>query len=90
MLVRFKLMAVFVAAVTVSAAPVFAQEALEKCYGVALAGEAECEAGACVGKSTVDYQGNAWSMVTTGSCTTMELPEGRMGSFEPLDRDPPK
>jgi len=68
-----------------------------KCYGVSLAGENGCAAGpgtSCAGTSTVDYQGNAWSLVDEGSCTTAALPndmEGhaRMGSLEALERDIP-
>jgi len=63
-----------------------------KCYGVALAGENDCKAGAgttCAGTSTVDYQGNAWTLVEAGSCESMELPGDRMGSLEPLERDLP-
>lgn len=70
--------------------PAAAQEAKEKCFGVSLAGKNDCAAGAgttCAGTSKVDYQGNAWSLVPAGTCTTMELPEGRMGSLEKLDRD---
>ncbi len=66
--------------------------AQEKCYGVSLAGENDCAAGpgtTCAGTSTVDYQGNAWTMVPAGTCVSMELPEGRMGSLEALDRDLP-
>jgi uncharacterized membrane protein len=71
-----------------------AQE-MEKCYGVALAGQNDCAAGegtTCAGTSKVDYQGNSWKLVPAGTCTTMELPAGsdgmaRMGSLEPLDRD---
>ena len=65
---------------------------MEKCYGVALAGENDCAAGpgtTCQGTSTVDYQGNAWKFVDGGTCASMELPDGRMGSPEPLDRDVP-
>jgi len=65
---------------------------MEKCYGVAMAGENDCAAGpgtTCQGTSTVDYQGNAWTFVDGGTCATMELPDGRMGSPEPLDRDLP-
>ena len=72
-------------------APAQAQEN-EKCYGVSMAGENECAAGpgtTCAGTSTVDYQGNAWKLVPAGTCETMELPEGRMGSLEALDRDLP-
>jgi len=64
----------------------------EKCYGVALAGENDCKAGAgttCAGSSTVDYQGNAWTLVDAGTCESMELPGDRMGSLEELDRDLP-
>jgi uncharacterized membrane protein len=64
----------------------------EKCFGVSLAGENDCKAGAgttCAGTSTVDYQGNAWTLVDAGTCTTMELPDDRTGSLEELDRDLP-
>jgi uncharacterized membrane protein len=65
---------------------------MEKCFGVAMAGENDCAAGpgtTCQGTSTVDYQGNAWKFVDGGTCATMELPDGRMGSPEALDRDLP-
>ncbi|SFC11834.1 DUF2282 domain-containing protein [Tropicimonas isoalkanivorans] len=65
---------------------------MEKCYGVALAGQNDCAAGpgtTCAGTSTVDYQGNAWDLVDAGTCESMELPDGRMGSLEPLERDLP-
>lgn len=78
------------AVLAAQAAPGFAQEAKEKCFGVALAGKNDCAAGAgttCAGTSKVDYQGNSWTLVPAGTCTTMELPEGRMGSLEALDRD---
>jgi uncharacterized membrane protein len=77
------------AALAASVAPVSAQSQ-EKCFGVALAGQNGCAAGegtTCAGSSKVDYQGNAWSLVPAGTCTTLELPEGRMGSLEKLDRD---
>lgn len=75
------------------AAPAAAQEAKEKCFGVSLAGQNDCKAGAgttCAGTSKVDYQGNAWTLVPAGTCTTMELPDGRMGSLEEIDRDLPQ
>jgi uncharacterized membrane protein len=65
---------------------------MEKCFGVALKGQNDCAAGpgtTCQGMSTVDYQGNAWKFVDGGTCATMELPGGRMGSPEALDRDLP-
>ncbi len=69
----------------------------EKCFGVSLAGENDCAAGpgtTCAGTSAVDYQGNAWSLVPEGTCTTMEVPAAmdgtaRMGSMEALERDVP-
>lgn len=67
------------------------KDGMEKCYGVALKGQNDCAAGpgtTCQGTSTVDYQGNAWKLVKTGTCTTMELPGGRKGSLEALTRDP--
>ncbi len=64
----------------------------EKCYGISLAGENDCKAGAgttCAGSSTADYQGNAWTLVDAGTCASMELPGDRMGSLEELNRDLP-
>jgi uncharacterized membrane protein len=64
----------------------------KKCYGVAKAGKNDCAAGkgtSCAGTSKIDYQGNSWSLVPKGTCLTMELPDGRKGSLEPLDRDLP-
>ena len=77
-------------------APAFAQSK-EKCFGVSLAGKNDCAAGpgtTCAGSSTVDYQGNAWTLVESGTCATIELPDmadgtERMGSLEALDRDLP-
>ena len=69
-----------------------ADKKFEKCYGVAKAGQNDCAAGpgtTCAGTSTVDYQGNAWTLVDAGTCASMELPDGRMGSLEPLERDLP-
>jgi uncharacterized membrane protein len=56
----------------------------EKCFGVALKGQNDCAAGAgttCQGTSTVDFQGNAWKFVRGGTCTTIELPNGKHGSL---------
>jgi len=61
-----------------------------KCYGVSLAGKNDCAAGpgtSCAGTSTIDYQGDAWTYVAEGSCETAELPDGKQGSLEPLERD---
>lgn len=72
-------------------------QAKEKCYGVSLAGQNDCAAGpgtTCAGTSTVDYQGNAWTLVDAGTCADMDVPAmadgtARMGSLEPLERDLP-
>ncbi len=72
-------------------------EEMEKCFGVAMAGQNDCAAGegtTCAGTSKVDYQGSAWSLVPTGTCLTMELPSAadgtaRMGALEALPRDLP-
>jgi uncharacterized membrane protein len=55
------------------------QKDMEKCYGVALAGKNDCKAGkgtTCAGTSTVDYQGNAWSLVKKGTCEKIATPLG--------------
>ncbi|GAB4514564.1 MAG: DUF2282 domain-containing protein [Roseibium sp.] len=68
-------------------------QAKEKCYGVSLKGQNDCAAGpgtTCAGTSTVDYQGNAWTLVPKGTCVTMELPDGRKGSLTALERDLPE
>jgi uncharacterized membrane protein len=84
----------FAAALGIAASPesAFAAEDQEKCYGVAKAAENDCAAGkgtSCAGTSKIDYQGNSWKLVPKGTCLTMELPDGRKGSLEPLDRDLP-
>lgn len=68
-----------------------AQARMEKCYGVALAGQNDCAAGpgtTCAGSSTLDYQGNAWSLVPAGTCTSIETPFG-FGSLVEVERPPP-
>jgi uncharacterized membrane protein len=73
-------------------------QAQERCFGISLAGENDCAAGpgtTCAGTSTVDYQGNAWTLVEAGTCENVELPAmddgtARMGSLEELDRDLPE
>ena len=69
----------------------------EKCYGISLAGQNDCAAGGgttCAGSSTVDYQGNAWTLVPEGDCKKYgtaggeyALPDGRKGSLFALRRD---
>lgn len=60
--------------------------AVEKCYGVAMAGKNDCAAGpgtTCAGTSKMDYQGNAWKNVPAGTCTSIKTPKG-MGSLTPM------
>lgn len=92
------------AATTLAAGP--AAAANEKCYGISLAGQNDCAAGpgtVCAGTSTVDYQGNAWTLVPEGTCTqySTEAAEAqfrlpptasgapREGSLSELERDLP-
>jgi uncharacterized membrane protein len=86
------------AALSTVATMASAEDAKEKCFGVALAGQNDCAAGegtTCAGTSKVDYQGNAWKYVPAGTCMTMELPTAedgmmRKGAMEALERDIPQ
>ncbi|PKQ01061.1 MAG: hypothetical protein CVT74_01135 [Alphaproteobacteria bacterium HGW-Alphaproteobacteria-13] len=64
--------------------------AKEKCYGVALKGQNDCKAGpgtSCAGTSTVDYQGNAWKLVATGTCVSQGgTLEAHAGNARPVPR----
>ena len=63
-----------------------AKPAMEKCYGVSMAGKNDCAAGpgtTCAGTSKMDYQANAWKFVPAGTCTTIKTPKG-MGSLTPI------
>jgi uncharacterized membrane protein len=58
---------------------------VEPCFGTAKKGHNDCYAGAgttCAGTSTVDYQGNAFTLVPKGTCTTIQTPNGS-GSLTP-------
>jgi uncharacterized membrane protein len=62
--------------------------ATEKCYGVSKAGHNDCAAGAgtsCAGTATVDYQGDAWTLVEKGTCTKIKTPKG-YGSLTPKEK----
>jgi uncharacterized membrane protein len=64
--------------------PMADKRAMEKCYGVSLAGKNDCAAGpgtTCAGTSKVDYQANAWKNVPAGTCTSIKTPKG-MGSLQ--------
>ena len=75
-------------ALAAAAQPAAAQSAKEKCYGISLKGQNDCAAGpgtTCAGTSKVDYQGNAWTLVAKGACTTTATPFGP-GSLAPIKR----
>ncbi len=77
-------------AITTAATPASAQAkpAMEKCYGIAKAGQNDCAAGpgtSCAGTSTRDYQGNAWKLVKKGTCLATKTPKGN-GSLTPINR----
>jgi uncharacterized membrane protein len=68
-----------------AAAHAQAEKPMEKCYGVAKAGQNDCKAGegtSCAGSSKVDYQGNSWKLVAKGTCTSIHTPKGN-GSLTP-------
>ncbi|MFO1503800.1 MAG: DUF2282 domain-containing protein [Steroidobacteraceae bacterium] len=95
---RIALLGSLAGLLTTAAATSFAAEmptpaGKEKCYGIALKGKNDCAAGpgtTCSGTSKVDYQGNAWKLVPTGTCTTLKLPGNRSGSLSAQNRDLPK
>ncbi|CUH53357.1 DUF2282 domain-containing protein [Shimia sp. R11_0] len=84
------------AALALQAAPAEAAKK-EKCFGISLAGKNDCAAGpgtSCAGTSTVDYQGDAWTLVDEGTCLNLDLPDmadgtPRTPSLEALTRDLP-
>lgn len=63
-----------------------AKPAMEKCYGVSMAGKNDCAAGAgttCAGTAKMDYQANAWKYVPAGTCAAIKTPKG-MGMLTPM------
>jgi uncharacterized membrane protein len=74
------------AALAAESKPAAGKVAMEKCYGISVAGQNDCAAGpgtSCAGSSKVDYQGNAWKKVAAGTCVTTKTPKGH-GSLTPL------
>ncbi|MGE7138837.1 DUF2282 domain-containing protein [Luteibacter sp. NPDC031894] len=56
-----------------------AKPAMEKCWGIAKAGQNDCAAGpgtTCAGTAKADYQKNAWKLVPAGTCTSIATPKG--------------
>ena len=69
----------FAAFATSAHADTAPKKQMEKCYGVSLAGQNDCAAGAgtsCAATSKTDYQGDAWTLVDKGTCTTIKTPKG--------------
>lgn len=62
-------------------APAMAKDKMEKCYGVAEAGQNDCATAtsSCAGTSTEDGQGDAFLMVPEGTCDRLVG-----GSSEPM------
>ena len=63
-----------IAAMTVAPQPAAAaDEEFEKCFGIWKAGANDCASAAgnsCAGTSTTDFDGRAWKLVKTGTCTS--------------------
>ncbi|WP_417606073.1 DUF2282 domain-containing protein [Oceanimonas baumannii] len=58
------------------------KHAMEKCFGVAMAGQNDCAAGpgtTCAGTSKIDYQGNSWKLVPAGTCLETDSPTSPTG-----------
>ena len=79
-----------VAIVGLTAAP--AEAAREKCFGIAKAGENGCanakrdaENKSCAGQAVVDYDGNEWKLVPTGTCTEMG---GSLEAYDGINPNP--
>ena len=66
--------------------PMDTKAAMEKCFGVSMAGKNDCAAGpgtTCAGTSKTDYQGNAFKLVPAGTCISITTPKG-MGSLKAI------
>jgi uncharacterized membrane protein len=68
----------FAAALGIASSPHTAKAAdeFEKCFGVSKAGGNDCASegnNSCAGTSKADYEGKAWKLVKTGTCTTLEV-----------------
>lgn len=63
----------------------------EKCFGIVLAGENACAAQGgghtCGGLASLDYSGQEWTLVPSGTCQTMG---GALQAFEGISQPPVK
>jgi uncharacterized membrane protein len=78
-------------AVSLASIPAQAADDMEKCFGIAKAGQNDCAAegsNSCAGTSKVDFDPHGWKLVKKGTCitTTVTLPDGktRNGSLEAI------
>lgn len=78
-------------ALAMSSVPAAADDAKEKCFGIALAGKNDCASAgnnSCAGTSKADFEKGAWKFVPKGTCETtmVKLPDGsdRAGSLMPM------
>jgi len=79
------------AAIALTAGPSNAADDMDKCFGIAKAGQNDCAAAgsnSCAGTSKVDFDPAGWKLVKKGTCTTtsVTLPDGkaRNGALEPI------
>lgn len=68
----------FAAVVSMGVAPKSAKaaEEFEKCYGISKAAGNDCASegsNSCAGTSKADYEGKAWKLVKSGTCTSIEV-----------------
>ncbi len=68
----------FAAVVGMGVAPktVKAAEDFEKCFGISKAAGNDCASegsNSCAGTSKADFEGKAWKLVKTGTCTSIEV-----------------
>jgi uncharacterized membrane protein len=82
--------ALLAAGFTAISSPVHAAD-LEKCYGIAKAGQDDGSKDMVdvPGMSTIDFQGDAYKYVKKGTCEEISTPFGP-GSLKPLANRPPK
>ncbi len=70
-------------ALAAAASPAAAQGNMEKCYGIAKAGENGCANSkglhSCAGNSKVNFDGGDWKLVPAGTCAKMD---GMMTPFD--------
>jgi uncharacterized membrane protein len=74
----------FAAALSFLAIPASAQNTVEKCYGISLAGQNDCAAGAhdCKGHSKLNFDRESFKEVPKGTCTAMNV-QGHKGRLNP-------